>query len=357
MPGGSSASFGYDADGRRVKQTQGGNNSNYLWDEFSAYGDVLLETDGTGAVQTSYILGKGELLSQKKSGVVNYLLKDGQGSTRNLVDSTGNLVSGQSYSYDAFGKLLSGQTSPASNYLYTGQQFDTLSGLYSLRARYYNPGDGRFLSQDTHPQNLNNPIELNRYGYTADNPINASDPSGLGLVEFAINIGNSLKDSHKLLPLATATYLYLLFILARIKAISISDTSSGDKEADGVYYFYHDTTVNDAKSIVAGLFDVNIAHATTLGVGFYTFANQEFSIPRGDAEYEAMDSYAFVAEEDNPEKGSAAVVELAMLKSVYKTLKTQVKFDTSSFITLNTRAVRSWTQCEYKTKTCGPYTL
>jgi RHS repeat-associated protein len=125
------------------------------------------------------VLGNGELLSQKKgTSAPNYFLKDGQGSVRNLVDGNGALISGQSYSYDAFGKLLSGQTSPVTNYLYTGQQFDPLSGLYDLRARYYNPGDGRFLSRDTYPVNFNNPIELGRYSYTADNPINASDPSG-----------------------------------------------------------------------------------------------------------------------------------------------------------------------------------
>ena len=55
------------------------------------------------------------------------------------------------------------------NYLYTGQQFDSLTGLYSLRARYYAPGLGRFLSQDTYPYNFGNPVELNRYGSTAFN--------------------------------------------------------------------------------------------------------------------------------------------------------------------------------------------
>jgi hypothetical protein len=54
-----------------------------------------------------------------------------------------------------------------------------------LRARYYNPSEGRFLSRDTWQIDINNPIELNRYGYTADNPVNFSDPSGnVGLIEW-----------------------------------------------------------------------------------------------------------------------------------------------------------------------------
>jgi RHS repeat-associated protein len=66
----------------------------------------------------------------------------------------------------------------ANNYNHAGQQFDTTSGLYSLRARYYNPSEGRFLSRDTWQIDINNPIELNRYGYAQTNPINYTDPTG-----------------------------------------------------------------------------------------------------------------------------------------------------------------------------------
>ena len=37
--------------------------TNSLWDEQSPYGDVVTETDGSGAVQASEVLG-GELLAQ-----------------------------------------------------------------------------------------------------------------------------------------------------------------------------------------------------------------------------------------------------------------------------------------------------
>jgi RHS repeat-associated protein len=63
-------------------------------------------------------------------------------------------------------------------YRYTGQQFDAPTGLYSLRARYYNPALGRFLSRDTAGIRLANPADLNRYSYAANNSINASDPTG-----------------------------------------------------------------------------------------------------------------------------------------------------------------------------------
>jgi len=71
-------------------------------------------------------------------------------------------------------------------YLFTAQQFDSSTGLYSLRARYYDPSVGRFLSQDTANYNLTSPPSLNRYVYAANDPINRTDPRGLqALTEYS----------------------------------------------------------------------------------------------------------------------------------------------------------------------------
>jgi RHS repeat-associated protein len=160
-----------------VQVISGTNTTNYLWDEQSAYGDVLIEADNSWNIQTSYTLGNGEIIGQNRSSTLSYYLMDGHSGVRGLTNSSGSLT--DSYAYGAFGDLKNSTGITANNYRYTGQQFDSLTGLYSLRARYYNPNEGRFLSRDTWGVNLVNPIELNRYGYVANNPINLSDPSGL----------------------------------------------------------------------------------------------------------------------------------------------------------------------------------
>jgi RHS repeat-associated protein len=95
------------------------------------------------------------------------------------------------YEYDAFGNKLSSTGSTPNNYLYRGEQYDPDLGLYCLRARYYNPATGRFLSRDPEdPQPFDsdgyaiNPISLHKYLYADGNPVNAQDPTGRGVYEY-----------------------------------------------------------------------------------------------------------------------------------------------------------------------------
>ena len=52
------------------------------------------------------------------------------------------------------------------------------SGLQYLRARYYEPETGRFMTNDSYLGNVMNPLTLNRYDYTSNNPVMNYDPSG-----------------------------------------------------------------------------------------------------------------------------------------------------------------------------------
>jgi RHS repeat-associated protein len=158
--------YGYDAEGRRVQSVVGTQTTQYLWDEGSTYGDVIAEFDGTGNLRASYVLGNGQLISQKQNGAISYYNQDALGSTRALTDASGSVT--DTYNYNAFGSIYSQTGSTTNFYRFAGQQSDALTGLYDMHARYYDPLMGGFLSRDTAPFDYSNPIELNRYGYTCD---------------------------------------------------------------------------------------------------------------------------------------------------------------------------------------------
>jgi RHS repeat-associated protein len=62
--------------------------------------------------------------------------------------------------------------------MFTGEQTDDELGFVYLRARYYDPVLGRFLSSDDYPWFITHPETINRYVYVAQNPVNQVDPSG-----------------------------------------------------------------------------------------------------------------------------------------------------------------------------------
>jgi RHS repeat-associated protein len=60
---------------------------------------------------------------------------------------------------------------------YINERFDPETGLQYLHARYYDPLLGRFLSPDTWNPTLPG-VDINRYAYSLNDPINLSDPLG-----------------------------------------------------------------------------------------------------------------------------------------------------------------------------------
>jgi RHS repeat-associated protein len=188
LPGGATneLTYVYDAEGRRARQTLSGTVTKYLWDELSQFGDVVAELNASNAVTVSYVLGGSSLISQKRGATTSYYLPDAQGSTRALTSAAAAVT--DTYRYSAFGELETQTGTTANSYLYTGQQFDSSTGLYSLRARYYDASIGRFLSRDMYPINRQNPMELNRYVYAVGNPVRWGDPSGHLAIETGLNL-------------------------------------------------------------------------------------------------------------------------------------------------------------------------
>src|SRR3990172_11383253 len=95
-----------------------------------------------------------------------YYLADGLGSTTAIVDSTGTVQKG--YTYDVYGKPAATGTL-ANEFDFAGEQTDP-TGLQYLRARYYDPVAGGFVSRD--PLAAAPGWDDSPFGYVQQNPVN-----------------------------------------------------------------------------------------------------------------------------------------------------------------------------------------
>ncbi len=171
--GGVSANYAYNGDGLLANQTVGGVSTTFTWDVAAGLPQVLATSSGASGARYVYGLG---LLAQQQGGAWQYPLADGLGSVRRLTDPQGHLLA-QQYSFDPFGVPLS-QDGGGQPFGYAGEQWDANTSLIYLRARWYNPALGRFLTRDPFPGMAALPGTQNPYAYGLNNPANLTDPSG-----------------------------------------------------------------------------------------------------------------------------------------------------------------------------------
>ncbi|KQC11076.1 MAG: hypothetical protein APR62_10650 [Smithella sp. SDB] len=168
--------FYYDGGGNRLKATRAGVITKYIYD---AGGALLAEADANNNITRYYIYGNG-LLAMVTPGDQTYCYHyNGVGSTIAMTNSSKAIVS--KYSYDAFGNItnkLENTNLLNQPFTYVGQHgvMTEPNGFYYMKARYYDPTVGRFISED--------PIgfdggQVNLLAYVGNNPVNGIDPSGL----------------------------------------------------------------------------------------------------------------------------------------------------------------------------------
>ena len=168
----------YNGDGQRIQKVEGSKTTNYYYQD----GVVSYTTDGENSQTSQNLIGTdGNILATQRYGSdhTDYLLyhKDIQGSSTSLVKEDGSADA--TYQYTDFGETtINGDNKAENEVCYTGGIYDQSTGLYYLNARYYNPEDGGFLTEDTYRGEINEPETQNLYVYCADNPVNYVDPSG-----------------------------------------------------------------------------------------------------------------------------------------------------------------------------------
>jgi RHS repeat-associated protein len=164
---GSSTFYGYNGDGLRVSKSVNGLATQFVWNETETLPELL------EAGETSYLYGpEGQPIEEITASAAAFLHQDQQGSVRMLNDAAGNVVG--RYNYTAWGQVTKHAGSASTSLQYDGQYTDQETGFQYLRARYYDPGTGQFLSVDPL-----SPITRERYEYTENDPLDGLDPYGL----------------------------------------------------------------------------------------------------------------------------------------------------------------------------------
>jgi len=175
LRGSSQTNFVYDAFGNRVASIANGVRTNYLTASVGGLPEVLVEYDAAGQVTADYTHGLG-LVAATRNGREGFYHTDGIGSTRAITNSVG-LVTDR-YTYDAFGGLLNQTGTFGNSFQFAGEQRDSYTGLDYLRARYYDPSLGRFISKDAFSGFLSDPYSQHDYQYAHANPVRFTDPTG-----------------------------------------------------------------------------------------------------------------------------------------------------------------------------------
>jgi len=134
--------YTYNGDGVRVAMAVDGVETHWAQDTVGL-AQVLVET--SDGAETVYLYGHARL-AQVEGAAAEWFLSDALGSVRQVVDDGGEVVLARDYS--PFGVVLSENGTGGSGYGFTGEQYDGYIKYLYLRARWYSPSDGRFVSVD-----------------------------------------------------------------------------------------------------------------------------------------------------------------------------------------------------------------
>ena len=174
--------FGYAANGARLWKRIDQNPTNvqvWIGNIYEEKGGKVLYHVFAGSQQVCTFETNSPLSGGTDTNRVGYFYhEDNLNSSSALSDSSKNQVEVNVYYPFGRTQTVSPQASFQVSRRFTGQVFDSESGLYYYGARYYDPELGRFVQPDTIIPDLGNPQSYNRYSYVLNNPLRYTDPTG-----------------------------------------------------------------------------------------------------------------------------------------------------------------------------------
>jgi len=177
----------YSGADDRIATVKNGVATRYVLDVNRKLPAVIARTNETGSARDFFVYGPAGLLSRITQKGDHYTYHfDPTGNTIALTDDSGNMIN--SYSYLPYGQTRAVETVD-NPFQYVGQYGVMMedNGLHFMRARFYDSGLRRFLSQDEILGSVQEPQTLNLYAYVQGNPLKRVDPSG----KYAYDIRNS----------------------------------------------------------------------------------------------------------------------------------------------------------------------
>ena len=192
------ARYGYDVSSRRIAKrvysAVSGGTVGYVRYVLSGE-QVAFETDSTGAIGNKYTWGLGidDLVGVTAGATQEYAVSDRLGSVRGLVKRDGTWLMSQRF--DPYGRRLSRDslgTFLGTPYQWNGREYDQETGWYYVRARFYSPGQRRFVQED--PTGYDG--GLNPYSWVDGKVLEGRDPSGKVMLCTDTFIRHTMRDEN-----------------------------------------------------------------------------------------------------------------------------------------------------------------
>ena len=181
LTGAAGYTYTYDADGNRVKKSNGSTGTLYWY----MTPGIVAESDLAGVLKSEYVFFGGERVARKDfpSNAVSYYFSDHLKTASVITDAAGTIKAESDYY--PWGGELQFVNNDSNHYKFTSKERDSETGLDYFGARYYSNGLGRWVSADWSATpvpvpyaDFGDPQSLNLYGFVGGNPGSKADPDG-----------------------------------------------------------------------------------------------------------------------------------------------------------------------------------